>query len=574
MTARKTARWLGTALAITMAMGAGILHAQPVPNLIYSTYLGGSQNDVGRAVAATPHGTYIAGTTRSLDFPTFRAGQPDPSHEPDPNRFLDGFVTHYGPTGLLSYSTYLGDGPGEAEIPQAIAVGPDGSAYVTGFVDIFFTGRFAFLARVAHLEITFLPLGLGDRAQGRDVAVDSGGNVYVTGQSQLEHPSFGLIPQAFVIKLGHDGSVLDFDFIGGLSGDQRGNAIGLDAAGNAYVAGYTTSTDFPATRTIGAPTSLQRSNAFAVKLDPSGAIEHSVVFGGSGSDEVFELEADDLGNVFAAGRTTSADFPLLDPVQGALQGPADLFLARFDPSGNLIASTYLGGNGSEEVLSLALDGSGRLYLAGTTTSTDSPLSVPGCAGRFLAELDPESFEVLLVTCMPGADVRDMAVDPAGSLHLTGVALPGLPTVNAFQPQPAGGDDAFVAKLAFNRPPDCSAAFASPGVIWPPNGRLVPVSIQGVIDPEGDPVTITVTAIRQDEPLTRTGSPDAAGIGTAAPQLRASRLGGGDGRVYHLTFEAQDGAGASCIGSVTVCVPHDQGRGRTCRDGGALFDAIR
>lgn len=121
----------------------------------------------------------------------------------------------------------------------------------------------------------------------------------------------------------------------------------------------------------------------------------------------------------------------------------------------------------------------------------------------------------------------------------------------------------------NQPPDCSAASANPSVIWPPNGRMVPVSIADVTDPDGDPVSVSITGITQDEPLTRRGIPDASGLRTATARLRASRAGGGDGRVYHLSFEARDQQGASCTGAVTVCVPHDQGK-RTCGDGGPLF----
>jgi hypothetical protein len=564
----KTAQRLGQALAITL-MSGGVLQAQTAAHLIYSTYLGGSGGETGRAVAARLNGgTCVAGMTTSLDFPTFWAEQPRLDPNPHAPQAQDAFVSCFSPRGGLVHSTYLG-GP-ETEVPQAIAVGPDGTAYVTGLIDYYFEGNFAFLARVRPFEVSYLPIPGGNRSEGRDVTVDSQGNVYATGRNQSLHPMFGEIPQAFAAKFGADGSPAYSTPLEGISGNEQGNAIAVDAAGNAYVGGFTTSPDFPQTGTIlGSPGA--RPNAFAAKLDPSGAIVYSILIGGSGSEEIDDLQADALGNVFVAGRTTSADFPLLDPVQGARQGPTDLFLARFDPAGNLIASTYLGGNGTEEVTSLSLDGSGRLYLAGTTSSTDSPLFLPGCSGRFLAELDPESFEVLHATCLPGADVRDVAVDPAGSLHLTGDALPGLPIVNAFQPHPAG---AFVARLTPSFPPDCSAAVASPGTIWPPNGKLVPISIQGVTDPEGDPVTITVTDIRQDEPLTRAGTPDAAGIGTSTPQLRASRQGGGDGRVYHLTFEARDSAGASCTGTGTVCVPHDQGRGRTCGDGGALFDATR
>lgn len=124
----------------------------------------------------------------------------------------------------------------------------------------------------------------------------------------------------------------------------------------------------------------------------------------------------------------------------------------------------------------------------------------------------------------------------------------------------------------NVAPDCAAAFASPATLWPANGRLVPITISGVTDPDGDPLTLAVTGVRQDEALGRAGTPDAVGIGTATAQIRSDRNGKGDGRVYHLTFTASDGQGGTCTGTVRVCVPHDQGRGRTCVDGGPLFNS--
>jgi dipeptidyl aminopeptidase/acylaminoacyl peptidase len=108
----------------------------------------------------------------------------------------------------------------------------------------------------------------------------------------------------------------------------------------------------------------------------------------------------------------------------------------------------------------------------------------------------------------------------------------------------------------NRPPDCSHVTASPDTLWPPNGKLVPVSVAGATDPDGDEVTLTITGVTQDEPTRR---PDAV-LGPASYQvsLRAERDGAGDGRVYRIAFRATDGRGGECSGTATVGVPHDQG----------------
>ncbi|MGH3118531.1 MAG: Ig-like domain-containing protein [Gaiellales bacterium] len=128
----------------------------------------------------------------------------------------------------------------------------------------------------------------------------------------------------------------------------------------------------------------------------------------------------------------------------------------------------------------------------------------------------------------------------------------------------------------NLPPDCSSAAAKPNELWPPNHKFKPVNVLGVSDPDGDSVSITIISIFQDEPLKGAGSgntcPDGKGVGTNKAQVRAERAGTGDGRVYHIGFTADDRAGGTCTGEVTVCVPHDQGQRSTCVDGGALFDS--
>ena len=133
--------------------------------------------------------------------------------------------------------------------------------------------------------------------------------------------------------------------------------------------------------------------------------------------------------------------------------------------------------------------------------------------------------------------------------------------------------AYVFELVLNEDPICTDASPSIDSIWPPNHMFVDISINGVTDPDGDPVTITVDAITQDEPNSGVGdgdqSPDGAGVGTDTAQIRAERDGTSDGRVYVISFSADDGNGGTCNGSVQVGVPHDQS-GDPALDSGQNF----
>ena len=128
----------------------------------------------------------------------------------------------------------------------------------------------------------------------------------------------------------------------------------------------------------------------------------------------------------------------------------------------------------------------------------------------------------------------------------------------------------------NQPPDCSNAAPSKGILWPPNHKFAPVNVTGVTDPDGDPTTITIISIFQDEAVNANGSgdtsPDGQGVGTSTAEVRAERVGGGNGRVYHISFTADDGHGGSCSGEVLVSVPKSQGKKGAAVDDGALFDS--
>jgi hypothetical protein len=126
------------------------------------------------------------------------------------------------------------------------------------------------------------------------------------------------------------------------------------------------------------------------------------------------------------------------------------------------------------------------------------------------------------------------------------------------------------------PPDVSQAYPSKGTLWPANNKYADITIEGVTDPD-DEFTLAITAITSDESTTAGGknkAPDAdpACIGTDTARIRAERNGNGNGRVYEIIFVATDSMGAQSVGSVKVCVPHDQGKGSGCSDDGQLYDA--
>lgn len=119
--------------------------------------------------------------------------------------------------------------------------------------------------------------------------------------------------------------------------------------------------------------------------------------------------------------------------------------------------------------------------------------------------------------------------------------------------------------ALNRAPDCSGADARPAVLWPPNHALVRIGIVGIVDPDGDPIVITATDVTSNEAVNAPGSGNTAPDAQLSPlAVRAERSGQGDGRVYAISFIADDGHGGACSGTVFVCVPHDQGKkGSSC-----------
>ena len=227
---------------------------------------------------------------------------------------------------------------------------------------------------------------LGGTAQSAvtALAVDASGNLYAAGWTEaIDFPVSNAIQavnrggvDAFVFKLNAAGNTLLYaTYIGG-RGDDRAAGIAVDSSGQIYLAGSTASTDFPLVSSI-RPALGGTRDAFVVKLNAIGnLLLYSTYLGGSGYDAATAIAVDSAGNAYIAGDTQSTDFPLSSPVQAVFGGKTDAFVTKLTSAGAISFSTYLGGTNDEHAGGVAVDGSGNIYLAGGTLSTNFPLAAP------------------------------------------------------------------------------------------------------------------------------------------------------------------------------------------------------
>ncbi len=386
--------------------------------LVYSTYLGGSDEDDGLGIAVDSSGdAFVTGHTDSPNFPT----------TPGALQTIGTlFVSKLNSTGSdLIYSTHFG-GSG-LSIGSAIAVGSSGNAYVTGPTDAtdFPTtagalqttlggSADAFVSKLnssgsALVYSTYLGGRADDEAHG--IAVDTSGNAYVAGSTTVNpftgpdnfpttagafQTTFGGgFSDAFVSKLNSTGSALVYStYLGGSDGDQA-SAIAVDLSGNAYVTGGTLSKDFPTT--AGA---LQTTfggginDAFVSKLDTSGsALLYSTYLGGSQSDGATGIAVDSSGSAYVTGTTCSTNFPTTtDAVQTASPGNCDAYASRLNGTGSaLLFSTYLGGSAGDAAAGVAVDSSGSAYITGSTDSSDFPVTAGALQTTFNSGVGPTGF---------------------------------------------------------------------------------------------------------------------------------------------------------------------------------------
>jgi MYXO-CTERM domain-containing protein len=372
------------------------------PVLLYGTYLGGSSFDQANAVALDASGdVYVAGFTSSPNFPTTRGAA-----QGKIGGSIDAFVAELDPTGkTLLYATYLG----------------------------------------GMLE---------DSAKA--IAVDASGNAFITGQTQsTDFPTAGRPYQpanagagnAFVAKLARNGESLVYStYLGGMGFDSAA-AIALDSLGDAYVAGYTQSPDFPTMNPFESSL-MGAQNAFLAELSPDGSsLLAGTYFGGEVDDAANALTLDASGDVWVAGYTQStwqsSDFPNKHPFQENLAGPQNAFVAEFSAGvGALDAMTLLGGSVQDSANALAVDATGNVYLAGATSSPDFPTAeafhatLEGSEDAFVTKLSNDLSSLVYSTFLGGSgdDVgAALGVAPSGEAFVAGqTGSSNFPLVGAFQ----------------------------------------------------------------------------------------------------------------------------------------------
>jgi uncharacterized repeat protein (TIGR01451 family) len=215
---------------------------------------------------------------------------------------------------------------------------------------------------------------------------------------------------------------------------------------------------------------------------------------------------------------------------------------------------------------------------GPTTATGVTVSDPVPANSTFVSASPGcALSAGVVACSAGT----LASGASQSFSVTvtagsGGSIVNSATIGGNQSDPNAANNSATVTTSVNHNPVCSAVSAGPN-LWPPNHKWVWSTITGVTDADGNPVTVAITGIWQDEPTNGLGDGDTAIDGQLGPgnsfAVRAERSGTGDGRVYHVNFSASDGVGGSCTGSATIGVPHDQGPSVGPVDGGALYNSL-
>ncbi len=456
--------------------------------LVYSTYIGGNNEDKGRSIAIDTSGNaYVTGYTYSANFP-----KTPTANDTTYNGNGDGFVLKLNPIGAaLIYSTFIGGNSEDSG--RSIAIDTSGNAYMTGYTfsanfpttpganDTTFNGMLDIsmlkLNRTGAALIYSTFIGGSDDDHSRGMAIDSSGNAYVTGTTDsadfpttpgANDTTFNGIQDGFVVKLNQSGALLIYStYIGG-NDYEYGESISIDTNGNAYVTGYTDSANFPTTPGANDITFNGMGDVFVLKLNPIGAtLLYSTFIGGSGNDYGSSIAIDINGNAYVTGPAGSVNFPTTLGVNDTTyNGNGDVFVLKLNPIGaTLLYSTFIGGSGDDYGSSIAIDTNGNAYVTGRTLSANFPTTSGandttyniGEYDGFLFKLNPIGVTLLYSTFIGGNDEDSswgIAIDTTSNAYVTGGTISSdFPnTTGAFDMTFNGDDDVFILKLHINNLP--------------------------------------------------------------------------------------------------------------------------
>jgi len=448
--------------------------------LLASTFLGGDSKDYCYAIDTDSSGNvYIAGHTYSDDFPT-KSGSYDTAY----NSRYDVFVSKFdGSLSNLLASTYLGGS--SSEECYSIAISSSNYVYITGNTyssdfpttsgaydtskngnyDVFVTKLSSSLGMSASTY-----LGGSSKDYGYSIAVDSSSNVYVTGDTYSSNfpTTSGSYDSSqngnydvFVSKLTSSLSSLSAStYLGGSSKDYSRSLV-VDSSGNAYITGYTYSSNFPTTS--GAYDTSKNSNydVFVSKFNSSLNLSASTYLGGSSGDYGFAISLDSSNNVLIAGHTYSSSFPTTSGAYDTSKNSNyDVFVSKLSSSlSSLSASTFLGGSSKDYGYALETDSSNNVYVTGYTYSSDFPTisdaydsSSNGSYDVFVAKLN-SSLSSLSASSYLGGSKDDyafsIAINSSDDIYTAGhtYSSSNFPvTSGAYDTSHNGNYDVFVAKL--------------------------------------------------------------------------------------------------------------------------------
>ncbi|NOQ53632.1 MAG: hypothetical protein GQ558_03395, partial [Thermoplasmata archaeon] len=356
--------------------------------LLYSTFLGGDDNDWGRRIHVDSEGAiYLSGMSYSDDLPT-TPGVVNRTH----SGHYDLFVTKFSHDGSsLNFSTYIGG---------------------------------------------------SDWDDLRDMYVDGDGNVFLTGwtmsadfptsDESFQQNHSGGFNDAFVLKLSPDGTSLEYCTLLGGGGQEEGQAITVDVNGNAVITGSTSSTNFPISSNAYDPF-INQKDVFITKMNDDGSdIVFSTFLGGGGYEHGSSIELKENGNIIICGNTSSNDFPIFGNVHQRNYGggPSDGFIFELRSDGTRgVLSTFIGGEGPDSAMDLSLGEDGEVYLAGKTWSQRFPLtngahqrSLSGASDAFVCKFNGADLSMVFSTLFGGngnETGRALAVDDHGFTYLVG-----------------------------------------------------------------------------------------------------------------------------------------------------------